>query len=297
VQHILASLEADPPAAMLFWNVIPEYKVLLADALLDVPLFDVSPGEMFYTSFERYFAKPRPGLPYRDLREYGARLDGVIVKYTGEAAGAASCVGAPVHVIPNGVPCPEAAAPRRARPGPIVFGTAARLDPRKKVHELIAALRLAHDRLPPYLLRIAGGVERGEDEYARALLDLARGLDVEWRGEIEESGPFLRSLDVFVLVAEPAGCPNASLEAMAHGLPVIATDVGGMSEQVVNGTTGALVPPGDPAALAEAFVALAHDAQGRARMGAAGLRRVRERFDVARMAADYRRVCLGERGL
>ena len=55
------------------------------------------PGEMYYTSFARYFARPRPGLPYRDLHEYGARLAGVIVKYAGEAPGAATRLGATGH--------------------------------------------------------------------------------------------------------------------------------------------------------------------------------------------------------
>ena len=70
---------------------------------------------------------------------------------------------------------------------------------------------------------------------------LAEGLPVEWLGSLDETVEFLRDLDLFVLVAEPPGCPNASLEAMACGLPVIATDVGGMREQVVDGVTGRLV--------------------------------------------------------
>jgi glycosyltransferase involved in cell wall biosynthesis len=74
---------------------------------------------------------------------------------------------------------------------------------------------------------------------------------------------------------------------------VVATDVGGMQEQMVDGVTGSLVPPGDPEALAEALVAIARDPDARAQMGAAGRARVRQRFDIARMAADYRRVCLG----
>ena len=182
---------------------------------------------------------------------------------------------------------------RRSSGGPVVFGTTARLDPQKKVHELLQALRLAHSRLPPYVFRIAGGIERGADDYAQQLLDHARGLNVEWRGAVEEAGPFLSGLDAFVLVAEPAGCPNASLEAMASSLPVVATDAGGMSEQVVDRVTGFLVAPGDSAAMAEALVDIAHDREARARMGDAGLAHVRERFDVTRMVSDYRRVCLG----
>ena len=104
IAALLEWLDADVPAAVLFWNALAQHKILLADALFDVPLFDVSPGEMYFESLERYFARPRPGLPYRSGRDYGARLAGVIVKYRGEADLAARLLGAPVHVIPNGVP-------------------------------------------------------------------------------------------------------------------------------------------------------------------------------------------------
>jgi glycosyltransferase involved in cell wall biosynthesis len=276
---------------VLLWNALAEYKVLLADALLDVPLYDVSPGEMYFASLGRYFARPRPGPPYLTPRDYGARLAGVIVKYEAEAARAAAALGCPVHVLPNGVPL-DGAVPSRPAGEPLVFGTAARLSPQKKLEELLAALRLAQGTLPPHVLRIAGGVERGCEAYAGELRRLADGLPVEWLGEVSAVGPFLAGLDLFVLVAEPAGCPNASLEAMAAGLPVVATDVGGMAEQVEDGVTGRLVPRGDPAALAKALSELASDAARRAAYGAAGRARVAERFDVARMVRGYRRVCL-----
>ena len=95
------------------------------------------------------------------------------------------------------------------------------------------------------------------------------------------------------MISEPAGCPNASLEAMAAGLPVVATDVGGASEQVIDGLTGRLVPRGDIAALAAALVELGHDAAKRDAMGDAGRARAEARFDARRMVADYRRICLG----
>jgi glycosyltransferase involved in cell wall biosynthesis len=291
VAPLLERLDDDPPRAVLLWNALAEYKVLLADCLLDVPVYDVSPGEMYFASLERYFARPRPGLPYRDPREYGARLAGAIVKYEAEAARATAVLGCPVHVIPNGVPL-ASAAPRRPAGGPLVLGTAARLSPQKKLEELLAALRLAQGSLPPHVLRIAGGVERDSDGYAEHLCRLADGLPVEWVGEVSAVGPFLEGLDLFVLVAEPAGCPNASLEAMAAGLPVVATDVGGMVEQVEDGVTGRLVPRDDPAALAGALAELAGDPARRATCGAAARVRVAERFSLARMVRDYRRVCL-----
>jgi glycosyltransferase involved in cell wall biosynthesis len=292
VAALLERLDTDPPRAVLFWNALAEYKVLLADALLEVPVFDVSPGEMYFASLERYFARPQPGLPYLGPREYGARLAGVIVKYAAEAARAAATLGCPVHVIPNGVPLTEVAPPRQAG-APLAFGTAARLSPQKKLEDLLEAFRVAQGRLPAHVLRIAGGVDRGCDAYAAELRRRADGLPVEWVGEVSDVGRFLQGLDVFVLVAEPAGCPNASLEAMAAGLPVVATNVGGMAEQVVDGVTGRLMPRGNPAALAAALVELALDSVGRAAFGTAGRARVAARFGLPRMLREYGRLCLG----
>lgn len=164
------------------------------------------------------------------------------------------------------------------------------LSPRKRLEDLLAAVHLAHPRLPPYVLRIAGGVERDCDDYAAGLRRLAAGLPVEWVGDWDDVRPFLAGLDLFAMISEPAGCPNASLEAMAAGLPVVATDCGGASEQVIDGVTGRLVPPRDARALAGALVDLANDPGKRAACGSAGRARAEALFDLRRMISDYRHV-------
>ena len=174
----------------------------------------------------------------------------------------------------------------------LVIGTSARINPQKRLDLLLDAIRRAHPSLPPYVLRVAGGVERGCDDHAACLRRRAEGLPVEWLGGLDDVADFLRDLDLFVLVAEPAGCPNASLEAMAAGLPVIATDVGGMSEQVDDGVTGRLVGRDDVEGLAAAVVEAAGDRDRREAWGEAGKRRVAERFGLERMIAEYCRVCL-----
>jgi glycosyltransferase involved in cell wall biosynthesis len=289
VAELLDRTAADKPHAVVLWNVIPQYKVLLADGLLDVPLFDVSPGEMNFTSLQSYFDRPRPGLPYRTPQQYGARLAGAIVKYQAEAALAAEQFGVPVHVIPNGVPLDPTPALHRPRQ-PLILGTAARISPQKKLEDILLALRIAAERLPPYMLRIAGGPEHGAEGYAENLRELAEGLNVEWLGDLADPRPFYRDLDLFVMISAPAGCPNASLEAMAAGLPVVATDLGGASEQIVDGVTGRLVPPGDAEALAAAILACACDSDLRARYGASARDQIATHFDVGRMIQDYRRV-------
>lgn len=292
--QILALMDDDSPESVIFWNLRPSLKLLLADALVHTPVFDVSPGEMYFDSLEKYFAKPLPGFPYRSTRDYGANLRGVIVKYHGEAAHAAKTLGTTVHVIPNGVNLSELstteARERPSRVPRVVFGTAARIHPQKRLEDLLAAFHFAHHSLPVYTLRIAGGVETGCDDYHASLRDMARDLSVEWLGEVTDLPSFHRTLDVFVMISEPAGCPNASLEAMASGLPVIATDVGGASEQIINNETGILLPPRDKNSLATALIELASQPELRTRLGLNARKHVEEAFALERMISEYKRV-------
>ena len=292
VQGLLTPMDYDPPAAIVFWNLVPWIKILVADACLQVPVYDVSPGEMYYASLEKYFAQPLPGVPYLEPRDFGRRLAGVVVKYQAEAVRARQMLGTQVCVIPNGLPVPEvdASAPQPSRrlEGPVVFGTAARIHPQKRLEELLEATRLAHPRLPPYRLEIAGVTEPDGEAYVARLRALADGLPVVWLGEREASDKLFQGWDIFVMISHPAGCPNASLEAMASGLPVIATDFGGASEQVIDGLTGRLVPDGAPGRFADAMVELAAHPALRRRLGMGSHQRALEHFSLDRMLADYR---------
>ncbi len=279
----LADRRADH--AIVLWNVIPEHKILIADASVGRRVFDVSPGEMFFASLERYFASPRADLPYFDARDYGTLLDGVVVKYASEAARAEGTLGAKVSVIPNGVDIRVRARARRAD-GPVVFGTLARLSPDKKLEQLVGALRHAGGEC---VLRVGGTVERGTEDYERELRALAEGMPVEWCGEVE-SDSFLADLDAFVMVSEPAGCPNAMLEAMAAGLPVAATDAGGASEQVEDGHTGLLVPRGDERALGEAMRRITRDRQLAGALALSAREQIASRFSLSRMTDAYERL-------
>ena len=289
VEELLAAIDRDPPEAILLWNLVAPYKVLLADLLLDTPIFDISPGEMNFASLQKYFDSPQHALPYRNSTEYGARLAGAVVKYEAERERAARELGVAVAVIPNGVPVP-AAPPVRTRGPRVILGTVARLSPQKKLEQLFEALRRIHATMPEYELRIAGGVDGDNHAYVAQLKESARGLNVTWLGDVQPIDGFLAELDLLVMISEPAGCPNASLEAMAAGLPVIATDFGGASEQVVDGVTGRLTPRGDVDALAAAILDAVNDRPRLAAWGRAAWERAREKFSVERMVADYERV-------
>jgi glycosyltransferase involved in cell wall biosynthesis len=119
-------------------------------------------------------------------------------------------------------------------------------------------------------------------------------------GHLEDVRGFLAALDALALPSHHEGLPNAVLEAMAAGLPVVASAVGGMPEQVIDRQTGLLVPPGDAGALAQALASLASDPQGAARMGCAGRARVERDFSLQAMvrgAEELYASLLVEKGL
>jgi glycosyltransferase involved in cell wall biosynthesis len=161
----------------------------------------------------------------------------------------------------------------------------ANLLPYKGHADLVDALaRLA---APPAMCFVGDGPER---ERIGGLL-VARGLrgTVELAGPVPDAARLLPGYQFAVLASHAEGLPNAVLEAMAAGLPVIATSVGGVPEIVTDGVTGLLVPPHAPDALAAAIAALVADPGLRARLGRAA-RRTAERFDVAACAARHEAV-------
>lgn len=287
LEPLWPELAADPPLAVLFWNAVTSCKRLLADGLPRTPVFDISPGGMFFEALHPSFEKLRPDGPALSPADYGAQLAGAAVKYALEKNQAERALAVRVAVIPNGVFLPEAEVPFRETPECLVFGTAARLHPRKRLEDLLEAFRLALPDLPPCELRIAGEVDGGETEYEKQLKQAAADLPVRWPGAVEPVSRFHGELDVFVMISEPAGCPNASLEALAAGLPVVATDFGGASEQVINGFSGLLVPPRDAPALAAALVRMAGDGNLRRHCAENARRHIQQHFTVPLMAQRY----------
>jgi glycosyltransferase involved in cell wall biosynthesis len=217
--------------------------------------------------------------------EYGARLTGVVVKYAAEASKARETLATSVQVIPNGIPLTRAC--RRTGVSRLVIGTAARISADKRLDQLLEAVRIAQPKLGEFELRIAGGPDAGNPIYFRELRQSARDLPVRWLGHLDDVSGFLANLDIFAMISEPAGCPNASLEAMAAGLPMIATDHGGASEQVIDGVNGRLVPRADTRAFADALVALAGDPATRLSMGIASRERIESTFSLERMVDTY----------
>jgi len=172
----------------------------------------------------------------------------------------------------------------------VVFGTVGRMHGVKDQTNLCRAFVLLceqHAELAPRLrlLMVGDGPLR---EACREMLAAAGLTERAWLpGSRHDIPELMRALDVFVLPSLAEGISNTILEAMASGLPVIATAVGGNGELVADGGTGVLVPPAEPQALAAAMAAYAGDPRLRQTHGDAGRRRVAEEFSMAQMLAAY----------
>lgn len=177
-----------------------------------------------------------------------------------------------------------------ALPGTRVIGTAGRLENVKDQPNLARAfIRLAemipNARQHMRLVIIGEGSLRAGIE---SLLNEAGLRDLAWLPGAQDDIPrLLRSFDLFVLPSQAEGISNTILEAMACGLPVVATDVGGNGELVVEDETGRLVPARDPEALAAAIHEYVDDPERMHTHGAAGRRRIEEQFSMEAMVTAY----------
>jgi sugar transferase (PEP-CTERM/EpsH1 system associated) len=170
--------------------------------------------------------------------------------------------------------------------GAPIVGTVGRLDPVKDHLRLIAAFRSVVARRPDALLLIAGDGPLRDD--LRGAVEAA-GLQgsVRLLGERADVPRVLAALDVFTLPSIAEGISNTILEAMASGLPVVATNVGGNPELVEDGVTGRLVEPRQTEALAAALLGYVNDPVLARLHGKAGRQRCVGEFSLERMAARY----------
>jgi glycosyltransferase involved in cell wall biosynthesis len=182
--------------------------------------------------------------------------------------------------------------------GDFVIGTVGRLDPQKGHAHLLRAAALVLERHPEARFLIVG-----DGELRSVLEQQARDAGIADRvvfvGRYEPAAALYRLMDLFVLPSLWEGAPYSPLEAMAAGLPVVCSDVGGCRDIVADGETGFLVPPAQPHALAERVLELLEHRDRARAMGRAGRQRVEERLSLERMllaTADlYRQVLTGRR--
>ena len=170
-----------------------------------------------------------------------------------------------------------------------VFGIVARLSPEKMHSVLLDAMALLIKRVPNAVLVIVGdGDIRADLEKHAAEIDVTS--NVSFLGVRSDVHRLLQALDVFVLSSRAEGLSLTLLEAAAAGLPIVATDVGGNSEVVVDGQTGILVEPNNPSALAAAMERIATDPERGRSMGELGRARVNEFYSLDAMVKRYEAV-------
>lgn len=167
-----------------------------------------------------------------------------------------------------------------AGPDEVLVGTAGHFAPLKGQEDLVRAAARVLAGAPSARFALAGGaIYPAWRDYRENVLALIRALGLEGRivcpGNREDLSSFLAALDVFVLPSWSEGFGRSALEAMAAGLPVVATAVGGVPEVVAEGETGILVSPRDPGALSAAVLRLVRDGNLRAKLGAAGRERAK----------------------
>jgi glycosyltransferase involved in cell wall biosynthesis len=272
--RILREVRPDAVYAFMFWSYVVAFPV----AAVSVPRAARVAGLRTSPALDG------PGQPkLLPLRRLAARLadaaiansDDLMVAWANESPRLAR----KLHLVRNGVRTFTEDGPAQKGRSPFIV-CIANLNPYKGHKTLLEALSRLPAELEWTLLLAGEGPERGRiSQQAREL-----GLDdrVRLLGLVEDIDGLLERADVAVLASYTEGLPNAVLEAMAHAVPVVATDVGGVRELLGTGA-GILVPPGNPEALAEALHTFLEDADLRGQAGSIGRREVELHFGIETM--------------
>jgi len=264
---------------IVFWNVDARVKRLVAwFAPPDRVLIDVSPGAYGFEELAASAAYAR-SLGMRE-EAYGERLDFLVMKYPGgEHPPARRAV-----VIPNGVAgralAPEARVPR--------FLVAGRIAPSKQLETILVALAMVRDEHPGVELDLFGQAEPRYAGYLSRIEAAAKGLPVRWRGAAPDLGYLAEPYLAAIVLGEHQGCPNAVLEALSAGMPVIANASGGTASVLRDGRSGWLLPetlaPEILAAAMRDAIRRPDEARRRGRLGRIDCVR---HFPMSRMVASY----------
>lgn len=246
-----------------------------------------------------------PGHPFQ-LPLTGARLGRFMAEHASRvvanAEGTAACLRDAVparllDVVPNGLDTSryERLMRPRASAGPLAVGLVASLAARWKKHALFVRAAAAVPRALGARFHLFGDdpSAAGRDPYSEGIHALVAELGLADRfvfeGHVADPELRLGGLDVLVQASEQESFGRVVVEAMAAGLPVVATRGGGSAEIVVDGVTGLLVPPDDPLAMARALERLAADPALRLALGAAGRERARSVYSLEACVAGVLR--------
>src|SRR3989344_9134034 len=171
----------------------------------------------------------------------------------------------------------------------IIIGSIANFYPTKGLATLVRAVGIISQRQPMLHLALIGdGIERPALEAEIKRLGLADRVAL--CGQRPQPGQYLGAFDIYVCSSVKEGFPFSILEAMAAGLPIVSTNVGGILEMITNSATGVLVEPKDPQAMADAITSLLSDQIQVDRLGRQAQQAVREKFSLERMIKETTKV-------
>jgi glycosyltransferase involved in cell wall biosynthesis len=264
----------------------------LASIISGVPLVATVHGKNYYAE------RVRRRFAYRLVGRFAGQMVAVsedIRRFLHEKVGVAFTQ---VRFVPNGVPFhqqPPGAKLLALRhtlalePDSRVIISVGNLYPVKGHKYLIDAAWLVTRRFPRALFLVVGQGQLREqlEEYAR---QRGVGGHIRFLGHRDDVQDLLALSDVFVLPSLSEGTPLALLEAMAAGLPSVASRVGGVGEVIENGKTGFLVSPGDSGELADGIATLFQDARQTKIMGQCARERVAQRFSLVSMLGSYQEI-------
>ncbi len=192
-----------------------------------------------------------------------------------------------VFTVHNGINVIETNINSQKKLAPIVVGTVGSLTPKKNHRLFLDMAKNVLERTKSESIKFAivgEGVLRDElEKYSQQL-----GIEnkVLFAGEKDDIPNFLQSIDIFVMTSLYEGLPNALMEAMAVELPVVASDIGGNNELVIDGETGFLCPSDDARAFAESVIGLINNEDEAKQMGENGKKRILSEFGVEKMITE-----------
>lgn len=287
-EAIIAKVVSEGFGTICFWNTDARVKLLLTKAFEfgGLRFIDVSPGGHSFEemrSFERF-----EQLIAFTNDQYLKRLDQLVLKYHTEPP-ISGCIKK-TAVIQNGIPFEESFKHNYTlvnRPRIVVSG---RISPTKFLLEIIFAMRTLWKSMPHAELHIIGAAEHYHDDYYYKLLEevgVEKDIRIFFHGQRFDVIKELPEFDAYVVLGIHQGCPNALLEAMMAGLPVVGNDDGGTREQIIDEVTGLLIPEPKPILLAQALKRLLSNRELAKNLGIKAREYVCRNFTMSAMVNSY----------
>jgi glycosyltransferase involved in cell wall biosynthesis len=297
VGNLLSLIQQRLPRHIAFWNMDSATKLAISKCLegSSIKICDVSPGPLLFDELKQVAQLAR--VLSTSSEKYLKNLHVLVSKYhTTEIPYTPKVV-----VIPNGVPdnktqisATDGPTPPPGYPPELAVVTVGRLHPSKRPDLLPLVAKELSQLVPGASLSVIGGVhsERQQSQVEAVLQGQKLPPNLFFLGPDTRTLGFLPRFACFYMVSTGQGCPNASLEAMMAGIPIVANPDGGTAEQIIDHVTGTLVPdPGSPQQyakeLAQAIAKILTDPPTATKLKASAKQHVQTQFSMSKMANAY----------